>query len=208
MSRTRTLGVVVVLILAMTQTSCMVESEHPLIEPEKAKLDERLFGQWKTVVDDRTMHHFIGKPVEIANCPAGLIVRHGATFSAQHEIAWDAQPLYGFAAKIGKDDYFHLIGFQDDGDIWKLTDWKQADIKSYLLIKYAVADGRLTYWPMNLETTAKAVDCGKLKGVVTRGKKRVMLKESTENLRRFLENGGNTTLFNDKEKTVLTRVKW
>ena len=95
---------------------------------------------------------------------------------------------------------------------------EKADIKSYFLIKYAIADDRLTFWLMDREATAKAVDGGKLKGAVTRSKtkdnsqvgavERVMLKDSTENLRRFLENGGNTTLFNDKEKAVLTRVKW
>ena len=123
MSRSRTVGVIGMLLLAITQISCVVESEHPLIDPEKAQLDERLFGQWKMVDGDRTVHHFFGKPTGIMDCPAGLVVLHGATFSAKHEIDWDSQPMYGFAAKVGKEDYLHLIG--GNAEAKKMTEWKR-----------------------------------------------------------------------------------
>jgi hypothetical protein len=213
----RTVGVSALAIVALMQTSCVVESDQPLIDIGKATLDERILGQWKSVEGDRTVLHFVGRPAGIADCPDALMVLHSVTVGSKQELSWDGLPVYGFTAKVGKDDYFHMIALAGDGDAQRPTDWKKVDIHSYLILKYAITDGRLTYWLMNLDAAAKAIDDGKLKGVVTRSKNKdggeskgvqgVTFKDSSANLRRFLENGGNTTLFNDKEKIVLTRVK-
>ena len=216
MVRFRIIRLAVVLILALTQTACMVTSENPLIAPESAKVDERLFGQWKRVEKDETAHYFIGRAAGITNCPEGLMVLHLAKIAPNHEIEWGEGPGYLFAAKVGKDDYLHLIERKDDSK--KMTEWNKTEIKSYHILKYSIVDDRLVGQLMDLDVTTMAIEKGKLKGEVHRRKGKdnletgevqsVILKESSENLRKYLENGGSRTLFNDKEKTVLTRVKW
>src|SRR5947209_15228341 len=96
MFRSRILARVCLLALALVQSSCAL-SENPLSDPDKAKVDERLFGQWKFIDKDKgggTTHVFFGKPgkSEFVGVPAGLTVAHEVTFSADSEVTSRGNP--------------------------------------------------------------------------------------------------------------------
>ncbi len=158
------------------------------------------------------MLYFIGKTDgEVDKAPKGLLGVHTVRVNTKAKaVASSGTPLYGFSSKIGSSDFLNLLELKKAND-QPLT-WESKEAKKYLPMKYAVEPNRLTVWNLDLEATAKEVEGGKLAGKVNRGMNKmiqsVFLTDSTEKLRGYFEKGGNKTLFNDKNKLVLERVKW
>jgi hypothetical protein len=205
--------------LSLSQTSCVVDSVEPLSDPATTEVDRRLFGQWKVkelgfvfplVPKSDTLDYIIGRPPEgsIKDCPPGLMVLHGFRRSAKDEVS-GGKAGYFFVTKIGKDDYMNLINLKDDKNLVK---WNREDLKSFTVVKYSVAQDRLTILLMDRSATATVIDSGKLKGKVTRPQAdgpvdNVHLTDSSANLAKFLAADGSRTLFLDKGKMVMDRVK-
>ena len=57
----RNLARLSLLSLALSQCSC-VESEHPLVDPEKSAPDKRLFGRWKPADPKEKDEQFLVAP--------------------------------------------------------------------------------------------------------------------------------------------------
>lgn len=221
MSRNRILAGVCNLLLALAQTSCVVESINPLSDPDDAKMDERLFGQWKVINKEKdrdTEFWFVGRPrvSEIKDAPAGLMVNYGLVISPQNEVSSNGMPSYFFVTKLGKNHYVNIATLEEPKEPKGPIVWKKSEVKGYLLMKYTVTESKLTMWMMDRELTAKAVDAGKLKGIVRRNKDKdgkettvesVTLKDSTADLAKFID-AANPSLFAEKEPIVLERVKW
>ena len=203
MLHSRFIVVVYALLLTLAQTSC-VESEHPLVDPEKCKIDERLVGTWKMIKPEGDKDVVIRKPLakEIKNCPEGLLV-----VTKNDDAAW---PSYWFVAKIGKDDYIQRLSSFLTNDKHQLAEWNQKEIGAYEFAKYTVVGGRLTLLVTDHQAATSAVQAGKLEGMIGSGMgRKVYLSESTEGLRKYLEAGGNMTLFDMNKclKFTLDRVK-
>ena len=209
----RSLAGVFVVVLTLSQTACVVETQHPLSDPETATFDERLLGEWRGADGDGHFElYFIGK-IEgaVGKAPTGLFGVHSVRVNTKAKaVASSESPLYGFSSKIGSSDFLNLVELKKTND--QPLAWESKEAKKYLPMKYAVEPNRLTVWNLDLEATAKEVEGGKLAGKVNRGMNKmiqsVFLTDSTEKLRAYLEKGGNKTIFNDKNKLVLERVKW
>ncbi len=201
------------------QTSCVVDSVEPLSDPANAEVDGRLFGQWKLKEGkNETTDYIIGRPPagSIKNCPPGVMVAYAFRRSAKDEVSADSAPMYFFVTKIGKDDYLNLVNAKDDK---RLDTWNRDELKSFIPVKYSVAQDRLTILLMDLNATATVIESGKLKGKVFRQKtvkdgaqvdgrvEQVHLTDSSANLVKFLDGAGSRTLFPEKEKMVMDRVK-
>ena len=88
---------------------------------------------------------------------------------------------------------------------------------TYFFVKYRVDEKELTVWIQEPETTAQAIEAGKLKGVVTRKKKDcapngseiepLRITASSENIAAFFAGGGAATCYPDKNKVIYTRVR-
>jgi hypothetical protein len=218
MFRSRWLGGFCLFAVSLSQTSCVVDSLNPLSDPAAAEVDSRLFGQWRHKEGNETIDYIIGRPPEnsIKDCPPGLMVVYSFRRSAKGEVSGGGEPMYFFVSKIGKDDYLNLFGLPDGKRIEK---WNREDLKSFFPVKYSVVQDRLTYWLMDLNATATVIESGKLKGNVTRKKitkdgaqvdgpiDGVHLTDASASLAKFLDGAGGQTLFADKEKTVMERVK-
>jgi len=207
-------------VLLLSLPAC-VPCEHPLVEPEKSKLDERFVGVWKHVEDDNETYFFIGRPsfaqkhLGLRNLakdrPDGLMVMRRAAFHVgSSELEFSDQPTYFFSAKAGANTYMQLPVL-DKND--KLTKWDTAKVKGYHLSKCELTDDRLIIYEMDIEGAAKAIEDGKLKGTVKGtaklplGDREVRITESTEGLNRYLAKDGLQALFPDASKISLVRVK-
>ncbi len=197
-------------LLLLSQTACVVESQHPLADPATATFDDRLFGEWRMPDGaDYYQHYFIGKVRdEVADAPKGLFaIYHVRVNMKEKSIHPGDSPLFGFSCKVGASDFMNLVELKKEND--KPRTW---GTPKYLLTKYAVEKDKLTVWLFDLPATAKAVESGSLTGKVDYGKDKkvrsVFLSDPTEKLRGFLEKGGEKSLFNEKAKLVLDRVKW
>ncbi len=174
--------------------------------PEKAEPDKRLFGRWKSP-DPKEK----GEPVTVAlaakklkNAPAGLI-----EFQEKPGKIGKPKSIYALSTQVGKDYYLQFVKPKKNAPD-PLQEWNKADVEGYMIFKYAIDGDRWAMWLMDPDVTAKLVETGKLKGTVKKGGfvgLEVKLKESTENLRRFLEGAEGPTLFPDKGKAVLERAK-
>lgn len=218
MSRSRWLGAFCLFALSLSQTSCVVDSVEPFSDPATAEVDGRLFGQWRHKEGTETLDYIIGRVPEnsIKDSPSGLMVVYSFRRSAKNEVSGGGEPMYFFVSKIGKDEYVNLVAVADGKRFEK---WNRDELKSFIPVKYSVAQDRLTYWLMDLNATATVIESGKLKGKVTRQKTTkdgaqvdgpidgVHLTDSTANLAKFLDGAGGRTLFVDKGKTVMERVK-
>jgi hypothetical protein len=195
-----------VLLVPMAQISC-VHSENPLADPETCSFDERLVGQWKNVRKDGTDFVFIGRPRDIKNRPDGMMVLNDASISTKHELFWNPRATYFFATKIGDDEYLQTVTLS--GDHPSESDWKQVNVNNYIFAKYKIIDERLTLWTIDYKAAANVVKGGKLKGTVEKAGlgERIVLKENSEGLRRYLQKGGNTSLFPDSMKLTFERVE-
>lgn len=208
-------------------TGCAVSSTHPLADPGEAVVDERLLGQWMLKESDgSSAHEIVGKTRgdELQGMPAGIITLNSFKVSAERQIDWqkaDAR-LFAFTAKVHGRHYLHIIG-NDLLDSRKFPQWDAKAIDSYLIAKYEIAGDRLTVIAMSPEAAAAAVESGKLGGKVEREKpknhkvdnnsatgklRRVKLTDSTEALVRYLQNGGDKSLFDQAKSITYTRAKW
>src|SRR5262245_23704500 len=119
------------LAFAIAQSAC-VDSDHPLVEPEKAEFDKRVIGKWQSIHDD--LLEFALAPKEVKNAPPGLVELRGNS---------GEQPSYQyvFFTKVGQNHYMHLIVFKIDAakkvQEWKkLKEWNKADVVSYWIMRY------------------------------------------------------------------------
>jgi hypothetical protein len=218
MSRIRIMTGFGVLLLALSQVSCAsVVSQSPLSDPDDAKVDERLFGQWKTDKEAKIFggsYWFIGRPyaTDLKNAPAGLMVARGISISRQNELSSDDGPLYFFVSKIGENQYANLV--RNDPKK-KLAEWDKDDSRIYDIWKYTATEKKLTIWWVDPDLAAKAVAAGKIKGEVKKrpdknGKEtdkvdKVTLMDTIAKTAKFID-GANPTIFTN-EPLVLDRVK-
>ena len=208
MKRSTHLSRAFLLLIAMTQAGC-VDCDQPLVDPDKAEVDERLFGQWRSAEPkDFKVHYLVGRVWKnrIERAPKGLMVGYSFETGPNHEIDLGKIPGFLLTTKIGSDCYLIEIIRKELG---VPKEWKAEDVKTYTPCKYEIKDDRLTVWAMDAAATGDLIEGGKLKGRIKKGFIRnVRLSESTENLRVFLKTDAGKALFNDKNKTVLERVKW
>ena len=74
--------------LALSQSSCIVDSVEPLSDPATAEVDSRLFGQWRHKEGTETLDYIIGRVPEnsIKGCPPGVMVAYAFRRSAKDEV--------------------------------------------------------------------------------------------------------------------------
>jgi hypothetical protein len=191
--------------------SC-VESDRPLSDVLKSEQDTRLYGLWsRTGESGDTEYLHVGAeltdPLE-RNRPQAEpgLMRYATITHSQHTHGL-GKPSDGrfYRSKINGDDYANWVVPADDARRKPVT---------YCFLKYQVDDQQLVLWDQDAEATAKAIEGGKLKGVVKRKPggdsfEELRITDSSENVAKFLAGGGDKTCFPDKasSKYVYKRVR-
>ncbi len=196
------------LLVAILLPSCgRIRVTSPLSDPEKAKPDEQLCGMWKPTEQDENAPNkgflLIGK-VRVQDVPAGIMKALALEIDANKEIR--DLGLYFFTTSAADDSYasFFLENVVDPGTS---PVWNKKNMRSFLLYKYKVEEDKLTIWDMDDDAVEAAVRQGLVKGKIEGKNTKTVTLTDGEDLLRYLKEGGDKKLFEEKHKKVFLRVK-
>ena len=194
--------------------SC-VESEHPLSDPMTSKQDPRLYGVWRKAKEDDTVEYVhIGReayePLDPnRGQPEPGLMRYWTVKQSDktHHVENPTGTRF-FCTKIAGQDFASWVAEPNPA---------QHKPRTFFLLKYHVDENQLFVWLQDPEATARAIEAGKLKGVVKRKQRKatteaaqfdeLRITDSTEELIRFLADGGAAACFLDDNKSVYSRIR-
>ena len=193
-----------------------VESEKPLADPANSKADERMFGLWQRRDPDGAVEYLhIGREYQLpltagrAQPEPGLMQYTSIRHEPNNRAAEAPSGTRFFVTRIGDEDFGNWAFPQDEKDRGKPV--------HFAFYKYRVTPDKLDVWDMDRDETAAAIESGKLKGVVRR-KARVnatdpaeydelRITDTSENIAKFLADGGAKSCFPEKGRATYERVK-
>ncbi len=192
-----------------------VESEHPLSDPLKSQQDSRLYGVWRKTNEDGTVEYLpVGREVSEPLDPGrsepepGVMRYWSVKQSTKSHVVENPTSAQFTCTKIGEQDFASWVSPPNPSTHKSRT---------YFLLKYRIDDNELAVWLQDPEATARAIEAGKLKGVVKRKKapgasdagsiEELRMTDSTEALVRFLGAGGAADCFPDGNKSIYSRVR-
>lgn len=190
--------------LALVTPGCLIGSDSPVSDPDKAKADESLVGTWETTVIQPDAAHK-GLTVEklvLPGYPPGLMK---ATLNATKP---DNTPksLVFFVSDLNGQKFANLVS-EDIKDPRHLPAWDKLKAKGYGIQKYDVSGDTLKLWLERQTVLEKAIMAGKLKGKWAGGPyySYIQLTDTSDNLARFLASEDSKELF--VKGSELKRVK-
>jgi hypothetical protein len=186
-------------------TAC-TDSKTPLSDPHKSKADERLTGVWRFRGDGGEMNYYhFGRVGE--KLPAAVM----RVASIQHmpDGKMEQSDLLIFPSTIGGKTYLNASdGTDNQLKLLEEKGWTPATVNAYLILRYQVAGDKLTIQWIDGEAKKRAVEGGKIKGVIEKdrdGNTRVQFTDTTENLAKFVAEAGDDLFAKDMLR--LERVK-
>lgn len=185
------------LALALAAALPACDSEEPLSDPQKAKLDERLLGVWKEA--GRESYLFVGRPERGPLAGSLRVVLSG--YDPERQQAGTVEFRMA-TTTIGKHSYGSIFFQPSPGQ-------GKQPAQSYVLVKYAIDHGLLTVWSLNKDVVADAINQGKVKGQA--GSllpfRLTSLHDSPDNLRRFVQEWEGKGLFREDNRMVFARPR-
>jgi len=162
-------------------SSCSPWSKNPIIRPENAKEDPRLFGAWLCELEGADTFLHIGKSTE----------NRYAIILAEHRSSGKLEGGYfvAFTAEIKGENIANLQLLGPKGGIEEGKD-------DYYFIRYEVDKKYLTLYFIDHERIKKDIQDGKLKG--KDGPYVTGIDDSSENIKRYLESGNLEEIFEKK----------
>jgi hypothetical protein len=203
-----------------------VESERPLSDAKKAKVDNRLCGVWTKSDGSKTLVLVCGRS-EIKGHPAGMMRLESIEMDNVNQ-TFLSLPLYFFISDVGEQSFFNLlsisgrmkpsigeerpIDFGIEGDYQAFVGGPG---EKYSFLRYQISRDRenkqdtLTLWEPDDDLAKKAVRRGAIKGTVgtkiTEGD--ATFTDSSENLAAFFKSDLGKEMFSSGRRHVLTRIK-
>lgn len=201
------------LLVCCTFFACGPISREPLVQPDEAQPDERLYGVWISDDADRAREYIVlhigsgGPELGPGRKPGWMQawwVKHRSNTESGRPVAEGAGcaflPLKMGDANVASisTDLFVPIPVSTT-DLGALADWRTST-PGYLTVLYQVTNDRLELRAMDHEFVARAIEGGNLPGKVTRrsepfAQSEVEITGSSEELRRFVELSLNKGLF-------------
>jgi hypothetical protein len=189
---------IVGLALCAILTGCD-DSKNPLSDPQTSKPDERLVGVWQLPDKGGATYYHIGhagKPL-----PEGVM----RVAFVRHEKGKIESPgeFLMFPTVLGEKTYLNVTDLK--GQRGKRSEEQVLKAgNSYYLFRYQVDGDKLAVWVTNAAAKKRAIDDGKIKGVIEKNKP-AKFTDTTENVARFVAETGDG-LFS-KEPLRLERVE-
>ncbi len=205
-----------VLAVGLAWLAGCVESEQPLSEPAASRMDDRLFGLWQRRDPDGAIEYLhIGGEYRAplaanrSQPEPGLMQYTSVRHEPNNRAAEAPSGARFFVTRIGDEDFGNWVFPQEEKDRGKPV--------HFAFYKYRVTPDKHDVWDMDRDVTASAIESGKLKGVVRR-KTRVnaadpleydelRITDTSENIAKFLADGGAKTCFPEKGHATYERVK-
>ena len=186
-----------------------IDSEAPLSDPDKAKPDEQLLGQWRSTEKLPPGSELEALTIEKFSAdgyPAG-VMKFVMTSKSEKKTSYNL----AFRTELKGKTYLNFLDKWLDVSV-KPPAWKEPGKRRFLINKYAVKDDKLTIWLVGDEAPLKkAVMEERLKGGVRpQGyldfEPTVRLTDTTANLAKFVAKE-DENLFLEQKKVVFFRSK-
>jgi hypothetical protein len=210
MNRHRTLATGVrlcVIVSALMLLSC-AETTRPLSDPHKAKADSRLVGVWRLIPNDKAeleyMFLFIGDSDDPAALPG--MMKALEVSSGNNGRLGTPEPFYFCITRLAGQKYANALHARA-ADALQLLKSDPENAKPWSVLKYAVDQDRLTVWVMDDKAASTAVRKSQVEGRFGKALVPTVSMTGGDNLARFLSDGGDKILFNDKRKLEFARVR-
>jgi len=160
------------------------DSKNPLSDPQSAKLETKLLGVWLLHEDDGSVTYYhVGQAGD--QFPAGML-RVVTVHSHQNQIDPPEECL-AFPTSLGGNTFLNVVlqGDQKQVDAMQAQGWNAKAVDAYTFFKYQLEGDRLTVWPIDGDAKRKAIESGKVKGVIEPDKS-PRFTDTTENVARFV----------------------
>ncbi len=194
---------------AMLFASCSdTSTTNPLVDPAKAKPDKTLYGVWRLRDDPEEKAYFhVGRVG--GECPDGVMQVVAIGHSADGTLDLTPEGTSGIVLTTEIDEVrcfsFAELPTKTVTDI-AAKGWKPETIDKYVFVKYQVRDDELTIWYVDDSVIDKAIKDGAIKGKHGDGEDEgIIIADTTENLRGFVQKKGDSLFVKDPLKFV--RVK-
>jgi hypothetical protein len=185
------------LALCLLLTGCD-DSTTPLSDPQTSKADERLVGVWQQNNGDVFYH--IGHTDK--TFPKGMM---RVVMVTHHEAGVDPPDEYlAYSTVLGNKAYLNVVIDEEQVKVLNAKGWKTDVVKSYTFMKYQLDGDTLTVWTIDETAKQKAIESGKIKGVIE-DYKPAMFTDTAENIARYIADAGDS-LWITKEPGRLERV--
>jgi hypothetical protein len=160
------------------------DSTAPLSDPAAAKVDQRLLGVWRIKAEDGSVTYcHVGQAGE--KLPGAMRI---ATVTHREDRIEPPTLLLAFVSRLGDKTYLNVAdGKPERAERVAAEGWKTVD--AYFILRYEMADDKLTIWTMDAGAKRQAVEGGKIKGTTER--RQALLTDTTENLARFVAAAGD-----------------
>jgi hypothetical protein len=174
-------------VLSLLMFTGCVASVQPLSDAKTSVPDLQLLGAWE-FIDDETKEATRVVVSRKKDAPNVLV--------AVADDGKEKETGELFLTQIGKDHFVSVENTDKDGK------------KQYVIAKYEITKDGLSVWGADTDFFAAAVEKKELKGTIKQGEvfRDVLLDESPEKLRKFLEKHGAKCFTNETPLTV-NRVK-
>jgi hypothetical protein len=203
-----------------------VESERPLSDAKKAKVDNSLCGVWTNSEGSKTVVLVCGRS-EIEGHPAGMMRFEWIEMDNVNQ-TFLSMPRYFFVSDVGDHSFLNLLSFSgrtkplageerpfDFGIEGDYQAFVGSSDEKYGFLRYQIGRDRenkqdtLTLWEPDDDLAEKAVRRGAIKGTVgtkiTEGD--ATFTDSSENLAGFFKSDLGKEMFSSGRRHVLTRIK-
>jgi hypothetical protein len=191
--------------LVLLLPSC-VDSKTPLSDPDKAKPDDQLMGVWRFRGErGETTYYHVGRAG--GKLPASVM----DVVSVQHtpDGKINQGELLVFPSTLGEKTYLNAGEIRpEQRTLLEEKGWKQGAVDAYLILRYEIKGDVLTLHVMDGDARKRAIEAGKVKGVVEKdphGNIRAYFTDTSENLARFVASAGDDLFVKDALR--LERVK-
>jgi len=165
--------------------SCVPESRHPLVEPDRAAADPRLAGLWVAKQENQVLYaHFLPR----RDRPMDVVL-----VSEQNDGGGGYGVLSLTPSRIGDERYLSARFLVDDGRV--VAD----DEATYHLLRYRISDdGALTVWAMSEEAVVEDIRQGRIEGEPKAGRwtDSALLTADTDALVAYVGAADPTRVFN------------
>jgi hypothetical protein len=194
--------------VCLLMASCF-DSKEPISDPQKATVDPALLGVWrKTNTDNHgtVQYCHIGR---FGDKMPGVLRAIAVTHAKSGFLSGPGEFIF-FSSKVGNNRFFNVTTASQQY-LHKLTQkgWDASLIQGYFLFKYELQDDTLTVWGFDKDAKRRAIQAGKIKGMIEKdknGNESVHFTDTSEHIAAMLASPDGANLLS-KEPIRYQRVK-
>jgi hypothetical protein len=171
--------------LCLFLTGCD-DSKNPLSDPTTSEPDKRLDGVWQLPHKSGMTYYHVGHWEK--KFPEGLM--RVAQVLHEKRMVLPPNEFLMFPTVVADKTYLNVINSKALRELSNANRWNAEAVDSYCVLRYQVEGDKLTIWYMDGAAKKRAIEQGKIKGVIEKDKP-AEFTDTTENLVRLVTEAGD-----------------